>query len=81
MGVAFAIGIDPAGGVYVADGGNSRVLHFSGTNTVADRVYGQNNFTTGNPGLVTYGIFGIQISASTLSLPNGVAADPAGGEG
>src|SRR5204862_328701 len=39
---------DPAGGLYVADYGNSRVLHFPGASTVADRVYGQGgSFTSG----------------------------------
>lgn len=30
-----------SGGVYIVDTGNHRVLHFSGTSTTADRVYGQ----------------------------------------
>lgn len=38
-----------AGGVYIADGGNNRVLYFAGTSTTAMRVYGQTNFTSRLP--------------------------------
>ncbi len=35
-----AVAVD-SGGVYIVDGGNNRVLYFSGTSTTATRVYGQ----------------------------------------
>ncbi len=36
-----AVAVDPAGGIYVADGGNWRALHYPTGSTTADRVYGQ----------------------------------------
>lgn len=55
-------------GVYVADTFNNRVLHFPGTSTTADRVYGQPNFTTNTAGA----------SSTNLSSPRGVAIGPDG---
>jgi len=57
-----------ATGVYVADTFNNRVLHFSGTSTTADRVYGQPNFTTNATGT----------TATALNGPRGVAVAPDG---
>jgi len=68
-----AVAVDSAGGLYVADTNNHRVLHYPSGLTTADRVYGQGGiFTTGtanNGG----------ISAGSLNLPYGVAVDPYGG--
>lgn len=60
-----------ATGVYVADYGNNRVLHYPGTSTTATRVYGQTDFTsnTANAG---------GISASSLNQPSGIASDEFG---
>lgn len=55
-------------GVYVSDTFNNRVLHFPGTSTTADRVYGQANFTGNTAGAGTTG----------LSGPRGVAIAPDG---
>ncbi len=57
-----------ATGVYVADTFNNRVLHFTGTSTTADRVYGQANFTTNATGT----------TATALNAPRGVAVAPDG---
>jgi sugar lactone lactonase YvrE len=67
------VAVDPAGGIYVADTFNSRVLHFSAGSTTADRVYGQlGDFTTGtnNKG---------GRSANSLYFPLGVGTDSSGG--
>ena len=60
-----------ASGLYVVDNGNHRVLHFPGTSTTADRVYGQPNFTsnTANNG---------GVSATSLDTPYGIAVDESG---
>ncbi|MCH9008776.1 hypothetical protein IIA29_12380 [candidate division KSB1 bacterium] len=67
------IAVNAAGNVYVADG-NNRVLEYHTpltTDTVADVVLGQPNFTsnTANNG---------GVSASSLHRPHGVAVDTAG---
>ncbi len=55
-----------AGGMYVADAFNSRVLYYSGTNTTATRVYGQaGSFTTGTANSPS-------LSANSLNQPYGV---------
>jgi len=62
------IAADSHGGVYVADSSNNRILVFAdpfGTDTVADRVFGQSGFTTLNPKF-PYG------TASSLTGPQGV---------
>jgi hypothetical protein len=59
-----------AGGVYIADNGNSRVLYYAGTSTTASRVYGQaGSFTTTSSSGIT---------ADTLFGPASVALDPGG---
>ncbi len=68
------VALDAAGNLYVADSANSRVLQYNApltTDTIADRVFGQPDFTSGtvdNGGL----------SASSLDWPRGVALDAAG---
>ena len=57
-----------ANGLYIADTYNNRVLHFSGTSTTADQVYGQPDFTTGAAPAAT--------TQSSLSNPTGLALDP-----
>ncbi len=61
-----------AGGVYISDYTNNRVLYYSGTSTTATRVYGQGgSFTSGtrnNGG----------ISADSLNGPWGIAVDSGG---
>jgi uncharacterized protein (TIGR03437 family) len=67
-----AIGIGPAGEVFIADTGNSRVLEFSpnpGTGAAAFRVFGQPNFSSG----VLYSA----VSPQTLNGPTGVFIDAA----
>jgi len=70
----FGIVVDAAGNVYVADTGNNRVLVYldpQNTDTVADLVLGQPNFTsrTANTG---------GVNASSLHAPHGVTVDTAG---
>jgi protocatechuate 3,4-dioxygenase beta subunit len=62
---------DGSGGLYIADYSNNRVLHYSGTSTTADKVYGQSDFTSG-------GSNNGGVSASSLSVPWGVAVDSSG---
>ncbi|AFM13799.1 NHL repeat containing protein [Turneriella parva DSM 21527] len=57
-----------ATGVYVADTFNNRILHYPGTSTTADRVYGQPNYTTNTAGT----------SATSLNGPRGLAIAPDG---
>jgi sugar lactone lactonase YvrE len=72
------VAVDGVGNLYVADGGNNRVLEYDSPFTkdgFADRVYGQagsfltNQCNLGNPGAPT---------ASSLCVPLGVAIDPKG---
>jgi hypothetical protein len=63
------VAADAAGGLYVADAGNNRVLHFPSGSTTADRVYGQPTFSSNADG----------VSATLLSGPISVAVDPDGG--
>jgi len=67
----FGLALDAQGGLYAADGGNYRVLHYPKGSTTADRVYGQPDFTTANP-LAS-------VSASSLNFPGDVALDAQGG--
>jgi sugar lactone lactonase YvrE len=64
------IAVDSTDGIYVADTGNNRVLHFQFGSAIADRVYGQADMThvTANRGGA--------ISSVTLSGPEGVAVAP-----
>lgn len=61
-----------AGGIYIADYQNHRVLYYEGTSTTATRVYGQGasgtNFTSN----------GSSTSATGLNGPTGVALDASG---
>jgi hypothetical protein len=62
-----------AGGLYVSDYKNHRIIYFAGTSTTATRVYGQGgDFTTGtlNKG---------GVSASSLYRPFGIALDASNG--
>ena len=68
------LALDSAGGLYVADFGNNRVLHYPRPvgqpgRITADFVLGQSSMTSGTAGVV---------SASTLNGPSGVAVGPAG---
>ncbi len=66
------LAIGPNGDLFVSDSGNNRVLEFSaggGTGSAAIRVYGQQNLTSANRPT--------QISAQTLSAPQGVFVDQA----
>ncbi|TGL62061.1 NHL repeat-containing protein [Leptospira sarikeiensis] len=67
----FGVGVDPSGGVLVADYGANRIVHFSPpfTNSMnADFVLGQANFTSASIGL----------SANQMNGPMEVRADPSG---
>jgi hypothetical protein len=71
--LSFPYGVSTdAGGVYILDNGNHRVLYYAGTSTMATRVYGQlGSFATGtanNGGL----------SANSLNLPIGLFAEAYG---
>jgi NHL repeat len=71
---ASSIAADNHGGIFVADYGNNRVLHFpaavgTGAGPAADHVYGQPDFTSN----------ATHAGASGLNYPHGVAADPNGG--
>jgi sugar lactone lactonase YvrE len=63
-------------GLYVADAGNHRVVHFRKGNAVADRVYGQRDFA---PTAVTTNQGAKNPTERTLNNPTGVAVDAAGG--
>lgn len=61
-----------AGGVYISDSANNRVLYYAGTSTTATRVYGQlGSFTTGT---VNNG----GVSADSFDTPMAVAVDASG---
>jgi hypothetical protein len=68
------IALDRSGTLYVADTNNNRVLAFANpmtSDSAADRVFGQPNFTSNDP---NHG----GLSASSLNIPLGLAFDPAG---
>ena len=65
-----AVARDNWGGLWIADTGHNRVLHFKRGSTKADRVIGQPDFETAAPPT--------SISDHTLSAPTGVAVDPLG---
>ena len=60
-----AVAVDVDGSIYIADTGHHRVLHFPYGKTVADRVLGQPDFTSGSAPTVA--------SASRMFNPRGVA--------
>lgn len=69
------VATDSSGSVYVADASNSRVLKFLDpftTDTTADVVFGQADFTSRNPSF-PYG------TATSLAGPRGVGTDGSGG--
>ena len=69
--VPTGVAVDAAGNVYVADMANNRVLEYNTpltTDTVADRVFGQTNFTAIAPGT----------GAGGLNSPYSVALDRSG---
>ncbi len=59
-------------GVYIVDYGSSRVLHYPGASTTADRVYGEGGSFTAN--LQNNG----GVTATSLNLPTGVTLDGSG---
>jgi hypothetical protein len=63
------VAVDPNGGLYVADTGNHRVLHYPPGGVVADQVFGQPSFDTAT-------LAGP--SPTTLHGPTGVAVTPNG---
>jgi sugar lactone lactonase YvrE len=65
------VAIDPNGGLYISDMLNNRVLHYPGGSTIADRVYGQLDFTTNNSNPEG-------ASANSLYHPQGIAVDSSG---
>lgn len=64
-----AVALDPQGGVWVADTGNHRVLHFARGAALADRVLGQLDFSRDYPRAT---------SATSMLAPTGLAV---GGNG
>jgi sugar lactone lactonase YvrE len=66
------LAVDGSNNLFVADTNNNRVLKFESplTNSIADQVFGQPNFTTSTPPVTP--------SASSLNQPQGVALDLAG---
>lgn len=82
-----AVAVDSSGNVYVADAWNTRVLEYntpfaaSPTNTVADRVFGQPNFTSAScPSAETARTLlpTRYTSATSLCYPTGAYIDPQG---
>ncbi len=66
------VAVDSIGNVYVSDSNNNRVLEFDLGNVIADRVYGQVDFSTNVP----TGNSGDDKASSTgLNLPSGVTID------
>ncbi|HMY65310.1 MAG TPA: putative Ig domain-containing protein [Leptospiraceae bacterium] len=63
------IALDSAGGLYVADQNNHRVLYFPAGSTTAARVYGQTGFSGNTAGT----------TATTMNQPFGVAVDSMNG--
>lgn len=65
------VAIDPNGGLYISDMLNNRVLHYPEGSTIADRVYGQPDFTTNNSNPEG-------VNANSLYHPQGIAVDGSG---
>jgi sugar lactone lactonase YvrE len=75
LGSPTGLALDAAGGLYVADGANARVLFFPPGQTTASRVYGPlGDFTTGESNKGSFAP-----TAETLGAPRGLAVDAAGG--
>jgi len=68
---------DSSGGVYVTDSGNNRVLHYSGSSTMAAIVLGQGGSFTSS--VVNFGSTLTALSASGIQYPTSVASDTSGG--
>lgn len=67
------VAVDPAGGLYIAESNNHRVLYYPAGSTTATRVYGQGgSFTTATPNLGG-------VSATSLFSPQKLTVDSAGG--
>ncbi len=67
---------DPAGGLYIADTQNNRVVYYAAGGSTAVRVYGQaGSFTTNTN---NRGAASGAASADSLSIPESVAVDSAG---
>ncbi len=67
----YSLAVDHAGHLYVADGVNNRILEYDApltSDVIADRVFGQANFTSAASGL----------GAASLNGPMGVALDERG---
>jgi len=69
----YGLAVDSAGGLYIADSFNHRVLHYPSGSTSADRVYGQ----LGSFSSQTANKSGV--SKDSLYQPFGLAIDSAGG--
>lgn len=66
------VAVDSAGGVYVSDSGNNRVLFYSGNSTTASRVFGQfGSFSSNTPN-------NGGVSLNSLKYPQGIAANISG---
>jgi sugar lactone lactonase YvrE len=73
-----AVAVDAQDGLFIADTGNNRVLHFSAGSTKADRVYGQfGSFAAGIKNNDSKGAEG-KPSAEGLYAPQGIAVGPDG---
>ena len=78
------VAVDIAGDLFVADGGNNRVVEYNnplGANTTADVVFGQGGDFTSNICNFDLDLLGTNLDGSTaddLCLPAGVATDPSG---
>jgi hypothetical protein len=70
----YGLDVDPLGGLYVADFGNSRVVHYYPplTDTGGDHALGQATLTGGTCNMST------SIGPTTICLPRSVAVDGAG---
>jgi sugar lactone lactonase YvrE len=65
------VAVDPNGGLYISDTFNNRILHYSQTNSYADRIYGQPDFVTTRSN--SWGL-----NARSLSQPQGLTVDSTG---
>jgi hypothetical protein len=76
------VAVDAAGNLYVSDANNNRVLEYDSpftTDTIADKVFGQNgSFTSQLGSLTTSTGCSNPVNADSLCSPAGVALDAAG---